>query len=43
MLGECPEGQQLKRERTARVVSPEAELICIPKEAVNCLLAQQMA
>jgi hypothetical protein len=43
LLGESPEAQQPRRERTARVVSPEATVVCIPKETVNSLLAQQMA
>jgi hypothetical protein len=39
VLGECLEGRQLRRERTARVVSPEAAVLSIGREVLQALMA----
>jgi CRP-like cAMP-binding protein len=43
LLGETPEGRQPRRERTARVVSPEATVLAVPREVLHSLLVHQMA
>lgn len=42
VLGECYEGRLPRRERTAKVVSPDAAVLSIARETLHVLMAQQM-